>query len=272
MERGDSTIQGINQSLSSHFCEWDSICFKLCFLLLNVGIFSLFVAQECRKEFTLYCFEPIPETYRWLQLNLARHQEHAAARITLLNQGLTRLGGKQYAEFTFFPGAPGNSTMFPPEKEAIFQRLAGDRPELMRRVIECNPLRLPVPWLTYRLLSPIMSRKLRKIKSAFRASQIIRCQLTTIAAICRQHSVWTIDLLKVDVEGAELEVLEGMDDRTWEITRQVVLEVHDVDCRVARIQSLLEEHGLLNISVVKPKWAEVLNLNAYTVYAWRKAP
>jgi FkbM family methyltransferase len=238
----------------------------------NVGVFALFVAQECRKEFTLYCLEPIPDTYRWLQLNLARYQGHTAARITLVNQGLTRLGGEKHAEFTYFPKAPGNSTMFRAEKEAIFQRLASDQPELMKRLVEFNPLRLPAPWLTYRLLSPIVSRKLRTIKSAFRASQTIRCQLTTITAICREHSVQTIDLLKVDVEGAELEVLEGMDDGTWEITRQVVLEVHDVDCRVARIKSLLEAHGLVNIAVVKPNWAEVLNLNAYTVYARRPAP
>jgi len=236
----------------------------------NVGVFSLFVARECRQEFTLYCFEPIPETYRCLRLNLSRHPSHPAARFVLFNQGLTKLGGRQWAEFTYFPGAPGNSTMFPTEKKAIFQHMTSDRSELMNRLIDWNPLRLPAPWITYRILSPFVFRRLDKVTSAFRDSQRIRCQLTTIAAICQEHEVQNIDLLKVDVEGSELEILEGMDDRAWEITRQVVLEVHDVDGRVASIKSLLEAHGLVNIAVVKPNWADILDLNAYTIYAQRR--
>jgi FkbM family methyltransferase len=235
----------------------------------NVGVFALFVAQECQQEVTLFCFEPIPETYHWLELNLERYQDRNATRITSFNQGLTRLGGKQFAEFTYFPAVPGNSTMFPGEKKEIFQRLSSDRRELLKRLVEHNPLRLPAPWLTYRLLSPFVSRQLEKINSAFSVSEKIRCQLTTITDVCREHSVQRIDLLKVDVEGAELEVLEGMDDKTWQITGQVVLEVHDVDSRVARIETLLESHGLHNISVVKPSWAEALDLNASTIYARR---
>lgn len=61
---------------------------------------------------------------------------------------------------------------------------------------------------------------------------------------------------QVDVEGLELEVLRGMDDHAWALTRQVVAEVHDwqdtagggdgdraAEPRSAAAKRLLERHG-----------------------------
>ena len=56
-------------------------------------------------------------------------------------------------------------------------------------------------------------------------------------------SAEAVDLLKVDVEGEELNVLRGLDDEAWTRVRQVVLEVHDVDGRVAAVEALLASRG-----------------------------
>ena len=102
---------------------------------------------------------------------------------------------------------PGNSTMLPTEKWAT-QRVALQMPD---RCFEC-------------------------------ASRF-DCSVTTLAAFAREHGLDRIDLLKVDVEGAELEVLRGMDAGSWAVTRRVVAEVHDVGQRLAQVQALLAAQG-----------------------------
>jgi hypothetical protein len=58
----------------------------------------------------------------------------------------------------------------------------------------------------------------------------------------------TIDLLKVDVEGAELTVLLGIDDATWCCINQMVVEVHDgEDGRVDKIIELCKTKGFTKV-------------------------
>ena len=49
-----------------------------------------------------------------------------------------------------------------------------------------------------------------------------------------------MDLLKIDVERAELEVLQGVEEADWPKVQQVVLEVHDVEGRLGAVQTLLQ--------------------------------
>ena len=53
----------------------------------------------------------------------------------------------------------------------------------------------------------------------------------------------TIDLLKVDVEGDELKVLQGLTADRWPSVRQVVAEVHNVDDRLEHVCTLLHGRG-----------------------------
>ena len=65
------------------------------------------------------------------------------------------------------------------------------------------------------------------------------------------HGLETIDLLKVDVEGAELDCLRGIDARHWPRLKAVALEVHDVDGQLQTIEELLRANGIGHISVLQ---------------------
>ena len=52
-----------------------------------------------------------------------------------------------------------------------------------------------------------------------------------------------VDLLKIDVEGAELEVMEGLDDADWRRVRQTVIEVQDLDGRLDAVRGILDAQG-----------------------------
>ena len=53
----------------------------------------------------------------------------------------------------------------------------------------------------------------------------------------------SVDLLKIDAEGDELNVLRGVRAADWPRIQQVVCEVHDVHDRLRHCVSLLRRHG-----------------------------
>ncbi|RWA05913.1 hypothetical protein EKO27_g9192 [Xylaria grammica] len=61
--------------------------------------------------------------------------------------------------------------------------------------------------------------------------------------LSRRPEFSRIDFLKVDVEGAELEVLRGLDDAHWGIVRNVVLETWDASGVRGEIEELLRAKG-----------------------------
>lgn len=94
----------------------------------------------------------------------------------------------------------------------------------------------------------------------------VQCEVRTLGQALEGHSVDHIDLLKIDVEKAEWEVLLGIDDDLWQRVDQVVMEVHDIDGRVAACVSLLEDKGF---SVLVDRNQDLLNTDMYGVYARR---
>jgi acyl carrier protein len=75
-----------------------------------------------------------------------------------------------------------------------------------------------------------------------------------------------IDLLKVDVEKSEMDVLAGLESEDWAGIMQVVVEVHDLDGRLAQITSLLESHGF---TLEVEQDGSLADSTLYNVYAVR---
>ena len=75
-----------------------------------------------------------------------------------------------------------------------------------------------------------------------------------------------MDLLKIDVERAELAALSGIAMSDWPKIQQVVLEVHDLAGRLAAVKGLLKEKAGLQLTAVEQDSA-LQGTTLYNVYA-----
>jgi hypothetical protein len=72
----------------------------------------------------------------------------------------------------------------------------------------------------------------------------VPCAVTTLSAMVEQHGIDRIDLLKVDVEGAELEVLAGLRPDHREMVQHAAVEVDTRRADLAAVVGLLADAGL----------------------------
>ncbi|WP_320775624.1 FkbM family methyltransferase [Streptomyces sp. CRN 30] len=98
------------------------------------------------------------------------------------------------------------------------------------------------------------------------AGESVECEVRTLRQALEGHAVDRVDLLKIDVEKAEWQVLLGIDDDLWSRVDQVVMEVHDIDGRVAACVSLLRDKGF---QVLVDRNRDLLETDMYGVYARR---
>ena len=96
----------------------------------------------------------------------------------------------------------------------------------------------------------------------------VRCPLRTLSQVIDEYHIETIDLLKIDVEGSEAEVVQGIAEADWARIRQIVIEVHDVEGRVAELRERLESRGY-QTHVEQPDWAFHHLMHIYMLYAVR---
>ncbi|KAK4234329.1 putative FkbM family methyltransferase [Achaetomium macrosporum] len=184
----------------------------------NIGLFTLYYKQKFPSA-TILAFEPAPQTYQTLLRNLALHGLAEDPLIETYHSGLGER--EETAKLTFYPNAPGNSTLFPDQKEGLKELVASKFPEHGVEVIDA--------WLG----------KEEEVEiSIQRLSHFLRA---------RKGEIGSIDLLKVDVEGAEFDVLAGLDEEHWGLVKNVVLEIITVrnEGALERMQSLLEEKGFV---------------------------
>ena len=73
-------------------------------------------------------------------------------------------------------------------------------------------------------------------------TEAVECELRTLSQVLREQSIETVDLLKIDVEKAELDVLAGIEEADWPRIRQVVMELHlDRDEREHAARTLIKQ-------------------------------
>ncbi|HHU0093041.1 TPA: methyltransferase, partial [Legionella pneumophila] len=94
----------------------------------------------------------------------------------------------------------------------------------------------------------------------------VRCHLTALGRFIENNQITRIDLLKIDVEGAELDVINSIKPEQFSLIKQLSIEVHDIDNRVEKLVSYLQKQGYITYVDRNPIFAE-LGFNHHMIYA-----
>ncbi|MGA9770154.1 MAG: FkbM family methyltransferase, partial [Blastocatellia bacterium] len=200
----------------------------------NIGLFTLFVHSQVRNA-TIFAFEPIPTTYDVLSANVDLY----GLNTKLFQCGVSSKSGE--AQFTFYPKVSASSGMYAnaAREESVTRAFMANQDERLAKFAD------------------------ELMEGRFEA-QTFQCKLRTLSEVISENPVERIDLLKVDVEKSELEVLRGLSDEDWGKVKQIVMEVHDSDDRIASISALLKNHGF---DFVLDQDASFANTGLYHIYA-----
>ena len=177
----------------------------------NVGVAAAFFASQCGAG-VVHCFEPVAPLCELLKENLAQLPACIAHEY-----GLSSTAGR--AEITYYPRSAAMSGLYADP----------DRDRAQVATVLMN-------------LGLSAEEAAERLEHRYE-SQTLTCELRTLSAVLREQCLEHVDLLKIDVERAELDVLRGIELRDWPSIGQVVIEVHDEDRGCAVIDSELRSHG-----------------------------
>ena len=239
----------------------------------NVGLFALHAAERCDGDVSLYCFEPIPDIFGALSANFERNPILKRTRHRLFNCGLTSSDEQTAIQIYYFKNNPCDSTYDIEAKRRDFEdafHTFGSRAQ--KQIQRALPGSIGT-WLGR--AAGVVVADLPKgpvgryLSDKFMGMEKVECTLSTLANIVEEEAVPQIDLLKIDVEGAELDVLLGMNEAGFSRIRQIVLEGHDKDGRLRDVKELLEARGMTIGRVGKPEDTEALGLDNFMLTAAR---
>ena len=189
----------------------------------NVGVAAAFFATECRAGL-VHSFEPVEPLFKLLEVNV-----RAFPACMAHGYGLSSAPGE--AKITYYPGAGAMSSLYADANE--------DR-ERVR---------------TFLLNSGIPEARVDEQLVGLDNSVTLSCELRTLSSVLGEEPIERVDLLKIDVEKAELDVLDGIEDGDWARIGQIVVEVHDEHNRLTQISRVLAQRGFSVATEQEPAWA-----------------
>ncbi|MCP3059805.1 amino acid adenylation domain-containing protein [Myxococcus sp. K38C18041901] len=207
----------------------------------NIGLFSLFSHYTAERT-RVIAVEPADELRRLLEQNLRLH----GCAATVIGAALAEAPGRK--RFTFYPGASVQSGLFPDQAwDALIFRSGA---EAVGR--EAGAV-LPAEALD----------RLAESRFEGRTTEV---EVSTVSALMERLSLPRVDLLKVDVERAEVDVLRGIEPRHWERIDQLLVEVEERGGTRAQVEALIP-------STFELRWIPHRYLSRaelWMLQAWRK--
>jgi FkbM family methyltransferase len=240
----------------------------------NVGMFAIAAASRAR-DLHIVAIEPIPKFHAALERNFERnrHLTRSCASSTLLRAGISRDDAERETTFTYFSRLPTDTTRHLDTKRAEFERVFAHHGSSAERGVAAmvpGTAGLQLAKLARRIVSSIPRRSVsRWVMDRVIGVEQIRCPMTTLARVLDDLGDRTVDVLKIDVEGAEVDVLFGAREEQWARIRQVVLEGTDLDGRLADIRAFLAARGLARQIVTEPALAASQGLSTFLLLAAR---
>jgi FkbM family methyltransferase len=241
----------------------------------NIGLYSMFLSRSFRN-IKIFAFEPIPEIFSILKANTQRAD---SSTIECLNLGLSNQ--PRTAQFQFERGFSIMTSMYPDQIRQCVRADASIDDWAIATLHDLKTISQIPTWLSSYLkwllnisilrylglgsLGAILWWLRRDLPSS---PQLIDCQLTTVSEIIHQYQIESISLMKIDVEGSELDILLGIKEQDWSKIKQFTIEVHDIDRRVETITKMLTGNGY-QVYINQEDWDIHQLMNLYKISAVR---
>ncbi|KAG5511706.1 hypothetical protein JKF63_07304 [Porcisia hertigi] len=257
----------------------------------HVGLFSMFVL-EANPQAIVVAAEPIPEMCALTKENTARYGQQVW--VEQLGVSATSLNG---AEFIVDPRVTAGASMYEREITRPWKAVSlctqlsvMGRDNVTSGILPAQPtlllcwlLEKPVlQWVVVMLLTPALFLFLIFLLVSPSQRRRVRCDCVSFGellerassrmadvAMRRRIAEGPIALVKVDVEGAEWDVLQGIAASEWKRIEQLVVEVHDVHDRVCRVVQFLKAKGFQQVHTAQEEWASHDVLRIRSVFARR---
>ena len=224
----------------------------------NIGLFSLF-AHRAAEGVKVFAFEPNPVIFDALKLNIDLYGVDAV----LLQCGLSDQA--QTANYTFYPKFSQLSGLYPDahEDKEVVRSFIRNREQKKARALGAGASAGATS------IDPQMGELIEDLLDDRFESRNFDVSLRTFSEIVAAGKVDRIDLLKINVEKAELDVLAGIAESDWPKIRQVVLELHNIENRLEYVTKLLTDRGFM--VAAEQDWSlEESSRTNYYLYATRE--
>lgn len=170
----------------------------------NVGVFSWFMKRQ-RPAAEILAFEPVPEVAQAARMNV----EHLGLDKVTVHTVALGAASAEARTMRYYPLRPSGSSVSVADQVGLRERSAAWAPtRLNDRMYRGREIDVPVA-----PLSGFLPDDRR------------------------------VDLLKIDVVGAELEVFAGLADRHWSAVDYVVVDAQNIDGRLQAVRAALEGRG-----------------------------
>ena len=184
----------------------------------NIGLFTIFARMRSPLAH-IVAIEPLPSAFNALFSNVANIE----GLVTPLNIAISDNSGE--ADITYYPLVSGMSSLHPniDEERNLFSAILHETKK--RHSSSQN----------YEYISELLNMNFE--------SEIFSVKTKTLSEVIRNLNLSKIDLLKIDAQKSEIDILKGIDEKSWKMINQIIIEAHDCGDSFASIKLLLTYHG-----------------------------
>ncbi len=241
--------QMLHEHITGYFDDFISL--EQSDIILDIGANIGILGLELTKKYpmiNIHSFEPIDDIYSVLKANsdLSNNKNFQSYNFGISDKS-------ESIEFTYFPNAPALSSANDEiwnSKEDLIEAFDGS----MQNAPSNWWWKKFIPKFTYAFFVKNLIRKKKKIS----------CKLKPLSKVIDELSLRKIDLLKIDCEGNEHKVINGINEENWSIINQLIIEINDIDGRLEYIKNKLKKLGF-KIKIIQEPALKKTNL--YNLFA-----
>ena len=183
----------------------------------NIGLFAMYCGRQA-QNMEIYSVEPVPPLIACMKHNL--QQDNSGNKHIVIDKGLGDQAGDVTIRYLKKASPMSSMCEFDDQKKQAHDPIYREKGMLFKGMIKYL--------LEKQMDNPVL----------------MNAGVVTLSHLIEAHQIKSIDLLKIDVEGYELKVLEGIAKPHFSLIHKVIIELEYFrENRYAEIVSILEENG-----------------------------